>query len=100
MALGELGPAASRDLYRVPGTHRIWCDGSRGKKEWSISYQSEKKKELALLVRGHLFSEFYTRQGCQPLLAALAGRRVDEDTLGLQHQPINRARRPTKNPFT
>jgi hypothetical protein len=74
--------------------------GAGGKKEWSISYQSEKKKELGLLVRGHLFSEFYTRQGCQPLLAALTGQPVDENTLGLQHLPINRARRPTTNAFT
>jgi hypothetical protein len=55
---------------------------------------------LLLLVHGHLFSGFDTRQGCQPLLTALAGQRVDEDTLGLHHQPINRARCPTKNAFT
>ena len=80
---------------------RCWCDGSRGgRKSGAYRIQSEKKKELGLLVRGHLFSEFYTRQGCQPLLAALTGQPVDENTLGLQHLPINRARRPTKNAFT
>jgi len=44
-----------------------------------IPYQSEKKKELALLVHGQLFSEFYTRQGSQPLLVALAGQPVNEN---------------------
>jgi len=33
------------------GVMRCWCDGSRGEKEWSISYQSEKKKELAVSTR-------------------------------------------------
>jgi hypothetical protein len=84
------------------GVVPCWCDGEQGgRKEWSIFRISRRKKRsLALLVHGHLFSGFYTRQGSQPLLAALARQRVDENILGLHHQPINRARCPTKNAFT
>ena len=53
MALwGSWGQAAIRDLYMVPGTHRIWCDGDGakgGKKEWSLFRISRRKKELAFV---------------------------------------------------
>ena len=80
---GKLAPAAIRDLYRVPGVvlaepRRIrcgamWCDGSREEKNGAYPVSVGEKKGACPVVHGHLFSEFYTRQGSQPLLAALAG---------------------------
>ena len=72
----------------------------RGRKSGAYSVSVGEKKSLLLLVHGHLFSEFYTRQGSQPLLAALARQRVDENTLGLQHQPINEPAALQRKAFT
>ena len=107
MPYGPMGGAGAKQPFEICTWYRghigIWCDGVMGpggRKSGAYSRIKSEKKRTCLLVHGHLFSEFYTRQGSQPLLAALASQRVDENTLGLQHQPINLACRLTENAFT
>lgn len=55
-----------RDLYRVPGAislNHIEYGVVRCGVMGHIPYRSEKKKGACPVVRGHLFSEFYTRPG-------------------------------------
>lgn len=55
------------------GVVRCGVMGAGEEKNGAYPVSVGEKKGACPVVHGHLFSEFYTRQGSQPLLAALAG---------------------------